>query len=181
MRVDKQLRAMKIKATSPDKRVLGTLQRRHQTELFFADEEAYDEYTDVNALAYQMQEVLRRLTSAYREGRQTVLSQVPGWQPEDQSHWDAKRRRFQSERDGIFAQGVSPGRFVQIEAIGLHDWTVVVLAAALSELNAEAFRFEANTALKALREDHAAELCLLKEEVYDNVGMPTPEKRKQRA
>lgn len=165
-----KLTAMTVRAQSPDDRVLGTFRGDDRIEVGFADHEAYYEYQEETALAHQISTLLNSMSQARADGSKALLREANGRDRDDDSHWNAKRRRFREERDGFLAEGKSHGGHVQISAIGLRNWTVSVSRGTFETMDEEQFLAEFDSAISEFWDDYAQELYLLKVEIYGNVG-----------
>lgn len=174
-RVAERLDTLTVRGHSPDQRIHAQLSRRREIEFVFDDEDAYYEYETEAELARQLSALLNGVMAGYRDGRKAALEAATGRELSEGPHWDAQRRRFREERERILATGFAADRKLQIDAVGLRDWEVIISPGAAADWNHEQICSLLPVAFKNLLQDYRRELHALKEEVYGRVGVrPDP-------
>lgn len=163
-----KLRALTVRATSPDGNIEVVLRSWDQSmEIAFRNDSYERSYTE-ESLAIQLSRMLTLLMAGREQGRNQALESA-GWRPRDRSkpHWDKRKREYETAVMDAHAFGESVNEYIRIDSTALRGFTVSVAPSTRNDLDEEAFTTELVSAVTDLFADwHMLVTELRKEHVY---------------
>jgi hypothetical protein len=163
------LRAIVVTATSPDGRIEGRAESLEHVSLRFLHD-SYDQYyrhRDAESLAHQLGRGATLMATAYQKARRAVML-THGFERYSvlRPPFSSRHREYLERGPEITAHGASPGREIQVTAVGLTDFRVNIAPDVLDRHEERAFLQLATSAMNDLRADHRRAHAALRHELY---------------
>lgn len=160
-RLGTALANLAITVASPDGSVQVASRGNRHPIVTFLDTEAYFDH-DAASLREELDAVLAAHAYERHSARHAAVSKYSELDVIDESHWNAVVRRNQIEWSNIVSHGISIEDAVEIESVGLRDWSVTFTDDALNDMSPGEFLREVNSALLDTYQSHAEKLHELK-------------------
>lgn len=158
---------MRVRATSPDGNITGTMDGLSGGEISFA-EGTYRHYTE-RSLEHQLSVLAKLLMVGRRRAQREALEAATGMtaSAEDPTKAEPLRRRFLERWAELNSAGMSPSACFYLSATGMRDYHVVIKDGTLRRLSEPELVDEIRGAITALLDDQARNAKALHKEIYE--------------